>query len=124
EVRLGIAPAVIAPFVVQKIGMGAAKSKFVTGERFSAEEALRIGLVDRLVSLAEMDNAVQELTDALLKCGPNAISATKSLLRSIADKSPPECAEVTAETIANLRVSPEGQEGLHAFLEKRKPDFE
>jgi methylglutaconyl-CoA hydratase len=123
EVRLGIAPAVISPFVVQKIGIGAARAKFVTGERFSVKEALGIGFIDQIVPAAELDSAIKQLTESLLKCGPHAIAATKALLRNIAGKSPAECAEITAETIATLRTSAEGQEGIRAFLEKRKPDF-
>ncbi len=123
EVRLGIAPAVIAPYVLQKIGVGAARAKFVTGERFSAQEALRIGLVDRVVPQSELDEAVSQVTDSILRCGPAAIAATKLLLRQIAGKAPAECGQTTVEVIADLRTSDEGQEGIRAFLEKRKPNF-
>ena len=123
EVRLGIAPAVIAPYVIQKIGVGAARALFVTGERFSASEALRIGLVHEVVPAAELEDAVESKVQAVLKCGPNAIAATKHLLREIAGCTPSEAAETTIECIADLRVSPEGQEGIQAFLEKRKTEF-
>jgi methylglutaconyl-CoA hydratase len=123
EVRLGIAPAVIAPYVLQRTGAGAARAKFVSGERFGAQEALRIGLVDEVVPTTELDAAVSTVTDSILRCGPAAIAATKSLLRQINGKPPAGCAETTVDAIAELRASLEGQEGIRAFLEKRKPDF-
>jgi methylglutaconyl-CoA hydratase len=123
EVRFGIAPAVISPYVVQKIGLGAARGLFVTGERFRAEEALRLGLVQQVVPADELDAAVQKKVDAVLQSSPHAIAAAKQLLRDIAGRTPSEAAALTTTCIAALRVSPEGQEGLHAFLDKRKPGF-
>jgi methylglutaconyl-CoA hydratase len=123
EVRLGLAPAVISPYVLQKIGPGAARALFVTGERFDAEEARRIGLVQAVVPADDLDTVVEEKGKQVLQAGPQAIAASKQLLRDIADKTPAEAADRTVHAIADLRVGSEGQEGIRAFLEKRKPDF-
>jgi enoyl-CoA hydratase/carnithine racemase len=111
EVRLGIIPAVISPFVFAKIGPGAARRWFLTGERFGPDVALRIGLVHEVA--ANPDGAVQKVVDALLAGGPEAIRAAKSLAleRPVGRE--------TAEIAATRRTSDEGQEGLRAFLEKR-----
>jgi enoyl-CoA hydratase/carnithine racemase len=123
EVRLGLVPAIIGPYVVEKIGIGAARALFVTGERFGAEEARRFGLVHQVAPAAELDAAVQQKVDLILQAGPEAVATAKRLLRDIAGKTPQEAADITVECIASLRVSPEGQEGIRAFLEKRKPSF-
>ncbi len=123
EVRLGLAPAVIAPYVAEKIGMGAARALFVTGERFTASEAYHLGLVQQLAAPGGLDAAVQKTVEAVLQAGPEAIAAAKRLLRGIAGKTPEEAADATVECIAALRVSPEGQEGIRAFVAKRKPRF-
>jgi methylglutaconyl-CoA hydratase len=115
EVKLGIVPAVISPFVLAKIGSGAARRYFVTGERFSAEVALRIGLVHEVA--AELDGAVERALGELLSAGPAAARAAKTLARA------PQSAEETARRIAEHRTSPEGQEGLRAFLERRAPGW-
>ncbi len=111
EVKLGIVPAVISPFALAKIGAGAARRYFVTGERFSAEVALRIGLVHEVTD--ELDDAVEHVLDELLSAGPEAARAAKLLARA------PLSAHETAQQIAARRTSDEGQEGLQAFLEKR-----
>jgi methylglutaconyl-CoA hydratase len=123
EVRLGLVPAIIGPYVVEKIGIGAARALMVTGERFTAAEALRIGLVQQVTAAADLDAAIQQKVALSLQAGPQAVAAAKQLLRDIAGKTPDEAAETTAACIAALRVSPEGQEGIHAFLAKRKPGF-
>lgn len=123
EVRLGLAPATIAPYVVQKIGMGAARALFVTGQRFGAQEALRLGLVQQVTPTEELDEAVDKAVRNALGAGPEAVSAIKRLLREIDGKTAGEVADVTTECIAGLRVSPEGQEGIRAFLGKRKPEW-
>lgn len=115
EVRLGIIPAVISPFVLRKIGPGAARRYFLTGERFGAEIALRIGLVHEVAS--DLDGAVEAVVAALLAGGPEAVRAAKLLARER-----PEGME-TARIAADLRTSLEGQEGLRAFLEKRDPTW-
>ena len=111
EVKLGIVPAVISPFALAKIGTSAARRYFVTGERFSAGEALRIGLIHEVAD--DLDGAVDRLLLELLSAGPAAARAAKELARA------PQSAEETARAIAAHRTSPEGQEGLRAFLEKR-----
>jgi methylglutaconyl-CoA hydratase len=111
EVKLGIVPAVISPFALAKIGPGAARRYFVTGERFSAETAHRIGLVHELAD--DLDGAVAAVVGELLSAGPVATRSAKALARA------PQAAEETARLIATHRTSDEGQEGLRAFLEKR-----
>jgi methylglutaconyl-CoA hydratase len=115
EVRLGIIPAVISPFVFAKIGPGAARRWFLTGERFGADIALRIGLVHEVA--ADPDGAVGEVVDSLLAGGPEAVRAAKRLTLD-----QPRGRE-TAEIAAARRTSDEGQEGLRAFLEKRAPTW-
>ena len=115
EVKLGIIPAVISPFALAKIGPGAARSYFVTGERFGAETALRIGLVHEVAD--DLDAAVEVVIAELLSAGPEAARAAKELART------PLAARETAERIAARRTSAEGQEGLRAFLEKRAPGW-
>jgi methylglutaconyl-CoA hydratase len=111
EVRLGIIPAVISPFVLAKIGAGAARRYFLTGERFGPDVALRIGLVHEVA--ADLDGAVENAVSALLAGGPEAVRAAKRLVR----ESPP--GSETPRIAAERRTSIEGQEGLRAFLEKR-----
>jgi methylglutaconyl-CoA hydratase len=111
EVKLGIVPAVISPFALAKIGPSAARRWFVTGERFTAEVALRIGLVHELAT--DLDTAVDAVLAELSSAGPDATRAAKALARA------PLPADETARRIAERRTSAEGQEGLRAFLEKR-----
>jgi methylglutaconyl-CoA hydratase len=115
EVKLGIVPAVISPFVLPKIGPGAARRYFVTGEPFDAETALRIGLVSEVA--AGLDAAVERVLGELLSAGPHAARWAKRLVRER-----PDGAE-TARWIAERRTSEEGQEGLKAFLDKRPPGW-
>jgi methylglutaconyl-CoA hydratase len=115
EVKLGIVPAVISPFALAKIGPGSARRWFVTGERFSADVALRIGLVHELAD--DLDAAVERVVSELLSAGPEAARAAKELARG------PLAAEETARRIAAHRTGAEGQEGLRAFLEKRAPNW-
>jgi methylglutaconyl-CoA hydratase len=111
EVKLGIVPAVISPFALAKIGTGAARRYFVTGERFGADVALRIGLVHEVTD--DLDATVERVVGDVLTAGPDAARAAKALARA------PLSARETAELIARHRTSAEGQEGLRAFLEKR-----
>ena len=121
EVRLGIAPASISPFVVRKIGASHARSLFVTGERLDAERAREIGLVHRVVSREGLDKAVEERVGKLLQGGPVAQATIKALLRRLETTEPMEAPGLTARVISELRTGEEGQEGLAAFLEKREP---
>jgi len=120
EVRLGIAPATIAPSVVRKVGHSHARALFLTGERFGAERACEIGIVHKAVPGDGLDAAVDETVGRLLKGGQEALAAIKALLRELEEASA-EAPELMARTIAELRTGDEGQEGLGAFLEKREP---
>ncbi len=120
EVRLGLAPAVISPFVVRKVGSSRARELFLTGDRIDGETARLYGLVHRLVTdEAELDAAVEGVVQSLLKGGPKALAASKELAR-FADQWE-EPAARTSALIARLRTSPEGQEGMRAFFERRPP---
>ncbi len=119
EVRLGIVPAVISPFVLGKIGAGAARPLFLTGERFDAARALRVGLVQEVTAPEALDGAVDKLVKHLLACGPRAIATAKTLVARVPHLSREEAREFTTRLIAETRVTPEAQEGLRAFLEKR-----
>jgi methylglutaconyl-CoA hydratase len=122
EVKLGIIPAVISPFVVAKIGRSAARELFLTGRRFPAQHALEIGLVHTIVAAADLDIAVDAVLRELLTAGREAAAAAKQLIADLGTASSPEEREtLTAAALARRRVSPEGQEGLRAFLEKRRP---
>ena len=123
EVKLGIAPAVISPYVVRKIGESHARVLFVTGERFSAVRAREIGLVHTVVKLEELDVAVEKTLKELLRSGPQALRACKQLALHVGHMEHDSARKYTAEVIANLRVSAEGQEGLRSFLEKRDPNW-
>jgi methylglutaconyl-CoA hydratase len=115
EVKLGIIPAVISPFVLPKIGEGAARRYFLTGERFHARTALRIGLVSEVAD--DLGEAVDRVVAELLTSGPQAAREAKRLVRTRPQ------GEETAQWAARMRASDEGQEGLRAFLERRKADW-
>jgi methylglutaconyl-CoA hydratase len=123
EVRLGIIPAVISPFALAKIGPSAARELFLTGARFSAARAREIGLVHAVVPAADLDAAVDRYVAELLTGGPDAIAAAKALIPQVWGHAIAEAAPITADAIAARRVSKEGQEGLCAFLEKRRPNW-
>jgi methylglutaconyl-CoA hydratase len=123
EVKLGILPAVISPFALAKIGRSAARELFLTGMRFSATRAREIGLVHAVVDEAELDNAVAGYVNEILAAGPEAVAAAKALIREITGRPIEEAQPITARTLAKRRVSVEGQDGLRAFLEKRKPSW-
>jgi len=123
EVKLGLAPAVISSFALRKIGMSAARRYFLSAEIIDADTAKVIGLAHEVVPLDQMDAAISKLADSLMQAGPEAVREAKSLLRTLLDISHRDALEVSAEAIARLRVSPEGQEGVIAFLEKRKPSW-
>jgi len=123
EIRLGILPAVISPFVVGRIGEGAARALFLTGERFDAERALGIGLVHRVCEADDLDEEVETLLRLLLQGGPAAQARLKNLLPRLRGKSLAEARPLTTAAIAGARVGAEGQEGIRAFLERRRPSF-
>lgn len=120
EVKLGIMPAMISPYALAKIGRSAARELFLTGMRFSAQRAKEIGLVHAVVPLDRLDAKVQEYVTETLSAGPEAIAASKALIPKVFPRLAQDAIEITADAIARRRVSPEGQEGMKAFLEKRK----
>jgi methylglutaconyl-CoA hydratase len=124
EVRLGMIPSVISPYVIAAMGQRAAQRYFLTAERFDADEAKRVGLVQGVVAPNDLDEAVAAMASHLLKGGPAALAAAKELIADVS-RQPIDDAlvEETARRIAALRVSPGGREGIAAFLEKRKPDW-
>lgn len=126
EVKLGLVPAVISPYVVDAIGLRQSRHLFLTGEVFSAEHAARIGLLHRTVPADELDDAIANTVRRLERTGPLARRAAKRLVFRVADRDERDSSKAdteNAELIARLRVSEEGQEGLTAFLDKRRPDW-
>ena len=121
EVRLGILPAVISPYVIGKIGEAAARELFLTGERFEAVRAQEIGLIRAAVPEEDLDAAVEGRVKELLQAGPRAIAEAKALIREVAWRRVEDVQRYTVERIAEIRTTAEGQEGMRAFLEKRKP---
>jgi methylglutaconyl-CoA hydratase len=119
EAKLGILPAVISPFALAKIGTSAARELFLTGARFDAVRAREIGLVHAVCPEADLDTTINGYVRELLTSAPGAISAAKTLISKVAGRTPPDVADLTAETIARHRVSAEGQSGMRAFLDKR-----
>jgi methylglutaconyl-CoA hydratase len=119
EVKLGLLPAIIAPYVLAKIGRSAARELFFTGRRFSADEARRIGLVHAVVALDELDATVKTYLDEILSAGREAIAASKALVHLISTCSYEEATRLSIAAIAERRVSPEAQERLKAFLAKK-----
>ena len=123
ETKLGILPAVISPYVLAKIGASAARELFLTGARFDAARARELGLVHRIAAAASIDDVVDGYLGEILTSAPSAIAAAKDLIKEIHGSRPAEVIGVTTLRIAEQRVSAEGQEGMHAFLEKRKPKW-
>jgi len=123
EVKLGLIPAVISPFVLAKIGRSAARELFLTGRLFSAQHALDIGLVHTVVGPEDLDAAVDAVVGELLAAGPEAAAAAKRLIADVWASRGAETTTLTATALAKRRVSAEGQEGLGAFLQKRKPGW-
>ena len=124
EVRLGLIPATISPYVIRAMGARAAHRYFLTAERFSAAEALRIGFVHEVVSAEALDQTVAALVRNLVNAGPMAVRQCKQLLLDVAGHEiTPALVQMTVEGIANIRVSPEGREGVQSFLQKRKPGW-
>ena len=121
EVKIGLVPAAISPYVIRRIGESAARQYFLTGERFDARRALEIGLANSVVPHDGLDEKTQEVVRYLLDSGPEALASCKELLDRVPSMPLEEAKSYTAEMIARLRVSGEGQEGMAAFLEKRKP---
>jgi methylglutaconyl-CoA hydratase len=123
EVKIGLVPAAISPYVIRRIGESAARQYFLTGERFDARRAFELGLANSVVPHDGLDDKVGEIVRFLLSSGPEALASCKELLHRVPAMSLEEAKTYTAEMIARLRVSQEGQEGMAAFLEKRKPSW-
>ena len=128
EVRLGVVPACIGPFVTAKIGASHARALFVSAERFKAPKAKEVGLVHEVFDTREaLDAHLAKLTKNLLECGPTAITVAKRLVLDLTWPERrhriPDCIEYVAKTLAELRIGPEAQEGISAFLTKRKPKW-
>jgi methylglutaconyl-CoA hydratase len=121
-------PSCIGPFVVAKIGASHARAYFISAERFPAERALEIGLVHEVViGMKELTQAGERIVGNILQAAPGAVSVAKKLVLDLSwperRAKEPDCIDMTAKLLAELRVKPEGQEGLKAFLEKRKPSW-
>jgi len=123
EVKLGILPAVISPYAIAKIGVSAARELFLTGARFSAERAQAIGLVHAIGAEADLDRMVAKYVNDLTTSAPQAVAAAKRLIADVSGAARTVATELTIDAIAERRVSPEGQEGMGAFLAKRPPSW-
>jgi methylglutaconyl-CoA hydratase len=123
EVKLGLLPAVIAQYVIPKIGLSHARALFVSGERFTAERAFEIGLIHAITSLDDLDATVNTLARRMLAGGPDAIGATKRVIDAVWSLERAAARQYVVHAIAAARAGAEGQEGLRAFLEKRKPNW-
>jgi len=124
EVKLGLIPATISPYVIRAMGARAAHRYFLTAERFSTQEAHRIGLVHEVVSAEQLDAKVSELVKALVNASPNAVRSAKELVQTVAEREiDGALIAQTVEGIADIRASTEGKEGVQSFLQKRKPNW-
>ena len=124
EVKLGLIPATISPYVIRAMGARASHRYFLTAERFNAAEAHRIGLVHEVVTANALDDKLQELTQALVSASSNAVKACKQLVQDVAEKDINSALMArTVAGIADIRASAEGKEGLQSFLQKRKPNW-
>ncbi len=123
EVKLGLIPSVIAPYVIAKIGASHARRYFMTGERITAAMACTLGLVHEYVPPAALDATVQSIAATILSGGPRAVVAAKAMVRELTPQVTPAVTHRTIETIAAIRVTPEAQEGMTAFFEKRQPNW-
>ena len=124
EVKLGLIPATISPYVIRAMGARAAHRYVLTAERFSAQEAQRIGFVHEVVPAEQLDAKVAELVKALVNASPNAVRAAKELVQTVAEREiDGALIAQTVEGIADIRSSTEGKEGVQSFLQKRKPNW-
>jgi len=123
EVRVGIVPAVVSPYVVRKVGGSFATAAFVTGERFDAARAYDVGLVQLVARPEDLERAVDDTLAEIRKGSPSAVRAAKRLVRQVAGHAPQEVRELMIRTIADIRATPEAQEGFRAFLERRAPKW-
>jgi methylglutaconyl-CoA hydratase len=124
EVKIGLIPATVSPYVIRAMGPRAAHRWFLTAERFDAAEALRMGFIHECVPADQLDGRVAAIARSLVQAGPQAVKACKQLLHDVAGATiGPSLIQRTVEGIADIRVSPEGREGIRSFLDKRKPGW-
>jgi isohexenylglutaconyl-CoA hydratase len=123
EVRLGIVPALISPYVIQRLGLTRARELMLTGRRFSGDEAKAYGLVHEVYLPNDLDDHIEILLDEIRQCSPTALAACKRLIFEVSGKAPEETANFRAELLGQLRMSEEGQEGMIAFAQKRQPKW-
>ncbi len=123
EVKLGIAPATISPFVIKRIGEFGAKELMTTGRRFNGKEAEKWHLINHCVPENELEDTLNKITKQLMTSAPDAVKQTKAIIGEVLKKEIDEVIDYTANKLAELRASEEGQEGMEAFLEKRKPNW-
>ncbi|HEB28624.1 MAG TPA: enoyl-CoA hydratase/isomerase family protein [Porticoccus sp.] len=124
EVKIGLIPATISPYIIEAMGSRAARRYFMTGEKFEAQQAVDLGLINEAVEETQLDNTIAQLITTLLENSPTAMHSAKQLVQDIGNRSiNDELIKETCERIADIRQSKEGQEGLSAFLEKRKPHW-
>ena len=121
ETKLGLTPAAVSPYLLKRMGEKNLRDYFLTGERFDAARAAEMGLVNAVVPADELDAAIDAKVAMILTGGPEALAVSKELIRDISERSLDENGPYTAEVISRLRISKEGQEGMNAFLKKRKP---
>ena len=120
EVKLGLIPAMIAPYVIAKIGQSAARELFITGQRFGAARAREIGLVHAVTTAAELDGVIDDYLRDISAAGRDAIAAAKALIRQIAGRPPADVSSITSDAIADRRASSEAQQRMKGFLEERR----
>ncbi|MCH7760271.1 enoyl-CoA hydratase/isomerase family protein [candidate division TA06 bacterium] len=123
EVKIGVIPACISPYILRRVGEKVCREFFLTGERLTADRAFEAGLINEVVEEDQLDQAVERRIEQLLTGGPKAIAACKSLLREVPEMGLEEAVTYTARLLADLRKGEEAQEGMAAFLEKRKPKW-
>ncbi|KPJ54228.1 hypothetical protein AMJ39_01380 [candidate division TA06 bacterium DG_24] len=123
EVKIGVVPACISPYVVRKVGEGTCREFFLTGKRLTAAEVEQAGLVNRVVPVEQLDAAVDDLIKELLSSGPHALGVCKDLLENVPSMSLEDAQLYTAKILATLRMGDEGQEGMSAYFDKRKPQW-
>lgn len=123
EVKLGISPATILPFLIKRIGEFGAKELMMTGKRFKGQEAEKWRLINHSVTEKDFENTLTKLIDQLLTSAPQAVKQTKDLIGEVLEKEIDELSDLTTKKIAELRASEEGQEGMASFLEKRRPNW-
>jgi methylglutaconyl-CoA hydratase len=123
EVKIGLVPACISPYVIRRMGDKNAREYFLTGERIDAHRAAQANLVNEVAAAEKLDEAVEKRIKQLISSGPNALAWCKQLLQNAPAMPEPQVGDYTAEVIAKLRMGDEGQEGMKAFFEKRKPNW-